>query len=402
MMKSEQIEDLNLAVDLRPLNYPVFTGVNIYVIHFLYQLKLIKENYPKVRVTAIGLKEIRKQVVEEDFPFLRQLFDEYVSLSVYLRLRFISLRLLNVCMGLFTNLFGWYSYSLIKKYDYLFLLQPKPLWKNPKTRQICVFHDIYGVLEPSATNVFNRLYVSTKVVKTVAKESHRIWSVSLSTAWDLTKFLKVAESKIKLIYSAKPFLKPLAQTKPNEPNPTKLPNNFVLALSGIEKRKNWHNLLLAHNHLQKSGVNDYSLVLAGRIVDQKYFEYLQKLVTRLKIPKVKFMLSPSENQKNDLIARSLFMVYPSFYEGFGFPILEAFANNKVVLTSRVSSMPEIGNNSCLYINPLNYLDIARGLGILLTDKEFKQSLEINIKKNLNKFSWDELYQSLEEIVNSMN
>jgi glycosyltransferase involved in cell wall biosynthesis len=101
-----------------------------------------------------------------------------------------------------------------------------------------------------------------------------------------------------------------------------------------------------------------------------------------------------------LLQNCLFLAYPSFYEGFGFPILEAQRHSKIVLTSRVSSMPEIGKDACLYINPFDYKDIANGFLILTKDPVFAQSLTDNIPKNANSYGWEELQNGLEKILKS--
>jgi glycosyltransferase involved in cell wall biosynthesis len=391
--QSEQTPELQVAVDLRPLNYPIFTGVNVYSLHFLQQLNQLKSNHPQLSLVGIGLTQARWQILEQEFPFLKNLFHSHLSLPNYLHTSFTNIKALNGLMALISYWFGKYDFQRLPQFDYLFLLQPKPLWKHPETKQICIFHDIYSCLEPGSTNIFNRFYVSKKLYRLIAAKSQQVWSVSLSTAWDLVKFLQVPESKIKLVYSGKPHLASPKTGQPDSKKLAELPQKYTLALSGIEKRKNWHNLLLAHAVLQSQGY-DHHLVLAGRVVDKTYYKELRHLIAKLNISRVQWILDPDETQKQKLLSQSLFVAYPSFYEGFGFPILEAFAAGKVVLTSRISSMPEIAKDAGLYVNPLNFQDIARGMKVLLTEVELKNKLEANISKNLESFSWSEVYQAL--------
>ena len=179
-----------------------------------------------------------------------------------------------------------------------------------------------------------------------------------------------------------------------------MPESYILALSGIEKRKNWHNLLLAYKVLITQQLTTIPLVLAGRIVDLNYYQELQNLVRQLNLDKqVQWVIDPDENQKAQLLQNCLFLAYPSFYEGFGFPILEAFYYGKTVLTSRISSMPEIAKDAAVYVNPLNYLDIARGLQILLHNQSLRTTLENNTAKNLAQFSWQELRLAILRVLN---
>lgn len=391
-----QTSKLHLAVDLRPLNYPLLTGVNIYCLHLLRELAAVKQQRSNLTITGIGLQPQRQAELAADFGFFGQIFTDYLSLSQYTRLKFANSRLQNLSMLLLARLLGYYENSGISPFDYLLLMQPKPLWKHPKTKQICIFYDIYSALDPVSTNWANQLFTNKQTYRLIIAHSHRIWTLSLSTAWDLIHFLGTPKNQIKVVYPASTNL--LATSDTPTTTRTALPAKYVLAISGIEKRKNWFNLILAHRHLQQQGLADYSLVLAGRIVDRSYFLALKNLIAKLQIPKIIWVIDPNESEKRLLIQNSLFVAYPSLYEGFGFPILEAFAAHKCVLTSRISSMPEVAQNGALYVNPLNYLEIARGLQILLTDTELRTRLAQNARQIITQYDWSETRRALEELL----
>jgi glycosyltransferase involved in cell wall biosynthesis len=430
--ENEQIGKKRVAIDLRALNYPIVTGINVYCLHFLQEALALKRKTDQISFVGLGLAKDRLAILSQNPNFPADLFDEHLSLPDYLKTPLKNLKLQNIGMAWFSYWLGLYNFTQLPKFDYLFLIQPKPLWKHPQTRQVTIFHDIYSTLESKVTNVFNRFYVSRKLYQLLASQSQEIWSVSLSTAVDLERFLQVPGNKIKLVYPGRPQLDTpknlLVSGEPGSRQTSnnsqrqhefsdsiaskrildtdqdhgsdrlKLPAKYVLALSGVERRKNWHNLLLAHNYLQNSKNLDYTLVLAGRVVDRGYYVELLRLIEKLQIPRVVWQLDPDENQKLELISRSLFLAYPSFYEGFGFPVLEAFAQGKTILTSRVSSLPEIGRGAALYVNPLNYLDLARGLETLLTNSQLTQRLEESAVKALAKHAdWREIRQRLAKI-----
>jgi len=89
-------------------------------------------------------------------------------------------------------------------------------------------------------------------------------------------------------------------------------------------------------------------------------------------------------------------VYPSEYEGFGIPILEAFSHGKTVATSKVSSMPEVGGNAAAYFNPLNEDEIESCIQALL-DSEERAKYEVNIDQRLLEFESDKLLNQYMEI-----
>jgi len=382
----------SIAIDLRSLNYPVRTGINVYCLCFLRELSLIKQEFPWLQVTAIGLQPERLHQLQLEFPWLANLFTNLQTLSEYTGLPKLANRWYNAMMLLTSRFFRKSRFSHLPKFDYMFLLQPKPLWLHPETKQVCVFHDLWSVAKPETTVWANRWFTSRPVYQQIVNTSDQVWAVSWSTARDLVKFLHVPETKVKLVYSARPDLESVSFESDTITLPSKfLKREYILALSGIEKRKNWHNLLLAYKVLIAQQLTTVPLVLAGRIVDAAYYRELRTLVQKLGLQKqVIWLIDPTEKQKAELLKNCLFLAYPSIYEGFGFPILEAFYYGKAVLTSRISSMPEIAKDAAVYVNPLNYLDIARGLQILLYNQSLRSQLEKNSVKNLAQFNWLEL------------
>ncbi len=395
MLKKTKIK---IAIDLRSLNHPLRTGINVYCLCFLKQIAKIKNNNPNCEITAIGVTQKTIDNLAKEFIWLSGVFDEVLTLKQYTQIPFTN-KLCNAFMLLMSWFFGVYNFSKIPAFDYLFLIQPKVLWKNPTTQQICIFHDLWTVLQPSTTNFSNRVFNNKSVYKKIATQSIQNWAVSLSTSLDIIKFLEVPQAKIKLVYSAKPNLTPTTSQEEDTQNFEKsLPKKYILALSGIEKRKNWHNLILGYKVFSDQNQHKIPLILAGTVVDQTYYQELKTQINKLNITNIIWIISPTQTQKEILLKRCLFLTYPSFYEGFGFPILEAFYYQKPVLTSRISSMPEIAKDSAVYVNPFNYLDIARGLQIMVHNHQLRNKLKKNTTKNLNNFSWSELNKAIQKVL----
>lgn len=394
---------MNIGVDLRGLNYMPLTGINTYTVHFLYCLNNIKQRHPNICFTAIGLRSDIYCKVSKEYPFICKLFDTSITTSQYFG--FQKLDIPQLFLSMFTiivmRITKNLNYSKCANFDLVLQPQPKPLLKNKETKLLVIFHDIYGVIDGSTMNFRQKLLENAYNYRLMANASYTIFANSISTALDLKNLLNVEMSKIQLVYPAKPIwsLFSYKQARIKQARLIVIPGKYMLCVSGIEPRKNWINILKAFKHNQQKNNNfAYHLILAGRIVDRKYYNTLVSLIKSLNIKNVIFYFDLNEEEKCNLYKNCDFLLYPSFYEGFGFPIIEAFKYKKPVITSKISSMPEIAKNSGLYVNPLNYLEIANAIEILQKDRKFYKQLVNSIDTDEIKYTWSELEIALEKML----
>lgn len=422
---------MKILVDCRCLNYPFLTGVNAYTIRLLKCLEQIKNQNPRLKITAMGLKNNRMRELMSQFPFLLDLFESCISLAQYQNYQDSVItqsnwfhKLLEVKLVTQSCLDTNLNNNSLEKYDYIILPQPRLLKLNPDSKLITIFHDIFSILDKQ-NRLPQSIIFNKQMCQQLVNRSHKVIAGSVSTCQDINKTFfaqtNFTNPKILLIYPALPNLQQLEAinianktpafidkelqclTNKDLIEPTevkfKIPTRpYILAISGIEPRKNWQNLLLAHKYLQDKYNLSLTLVLSGSIIDQSYQNRLLRLIQTNKIQNVVWIINPNEQQKKVLIEECEFVLYPSYYEGFGFPILEAFEQYKAVIASRISSMPEIGNGACVYVNPYNYISIANGIYILFTDKKFKKGLESEISKIRTKYSWNEMEEKLKQIL----
>jgi glycosyltransferase involved in cell wall biosynthesis len=168
-----------------------------------------------------------------------------------------------------------------------------------------------------------------------------------------------------------------------------LPKKYILSVGSIEPRKNLIGLLKAYTLLDKQLKQEYKLVLVGfkGWENREIMEIIEK--NRESIHYLGFIADKELAQVYNL---ATCFVFPSFYEGFGLPPLEAMACGTPVISSNTSSLPEVGGEAVVYCNPHNTDDIKEKIEILLTDKKLQQEL---IAKGLNqakKFSWEKSAQ----------
>lgn len=177
--------------------------------------------------------------------------------------------------------------------------------------------------------------------------------------------------------------------------------NFFLFLGTIEPRKNICTIVRAFEEYVDTTASSMKLVLAGKIgwLCDDVLEMIKNSRYHRQIVLPGFI---SDSDKAYLLRNAKALVFPSLYEGFGIPILEAFAYGLPVLTARVTSMPEVGGNAAIYItDPLDVHALAEQMRkVMQLNEQDKDDMKAEMKKQLAKFSWDknakEIMQVFEE------
>jgi glycosyltransferase involved in cell wall biosynthesis len=164
---------------------------------------------------------------------------------------------------------------------------------------------------------------------------------------------------------------------------------YVLFVGGIEPRKNLHGLVEAFRRVDTDGW----LVVAGGRTNwiPKETGRLESAVARLPEAvrrRIRFTGYVSEDDKRALLAGAEALAYPSAYEGFGFPVLEGFAAGVPVLTSTVSSLPEVAGDAALLVDPSDPGEIAEGLARLVGDEGLRDRLRRAGAERVAAFTWD--------------
>lgn len=246
-------------------------------------------------------------------------------------------------------------------------------------KTVVTIHDLIHKRYPEYYAPVDRTIYDLKI-KYAQRNAHRIITPSEQTKKDLTTYYGTDEEKIEVV--------PLS-AKPRDAKDSLGDPRYILCVSGFSKRKNIPRLIEAFNQLEKK---DLLLVLAGHSGDT--LEEVKRLTANN--PTIDLKLNLPEQELHELYQDALFCVYPSLFEGFGIPILEAFSHGKTVATSNVSSMPEVGGDAALYFQPENTEDIAKKLASLLLS-EVRISLEDKIPRRLSHFDSAVLLNAYESI-----
>lgn len=212
----------------------------------------------------------------------------------------------------------------------------------------------------------------------IASKAKRIFTVSKSTKTDLLSFFPNLNS-IKLIVTNAGFsFTKLVQSKVDQ--------KFILSVSTFLPRKNFHTLIRAFSQIKDKYPGQ--LYLVGSIASKKYFNYIQNLIQSLNLQDRVVIKGYVTNMELQSLYNSAdFSVYPSLYEGFGMPLLEAAASHCPVICSNTSSLPEVGGNAALYFDPTNADDLAAKMLQLYQNPNLKSDLIEKSQQNLKRFSW---------------
>jgi glycosyltransferase involved in cell wall biosynthesis len=262
------------------------------------------------------------------------------------------------------------------------------------SKLVVTIHDCAHLLFPQedASRFRNyRIYLHTKRV--IQTASHVI-AVSNSTKNDLVNIFETDHSKVSVIYNAlddRFALTTAAEDPMGVLERYQLNDPFILYSGRIRPHKNLHRLIEAFAVLKSELAEDeyfrnLKLIIIGDELSKH--QYLRLTVVRSGVQQdVRFFgFVPHSILRVFYRSASLF-AFPSLYEGFGLPPLEAMANNTAVLASNTSSLPEVLEDAALLVNPENVFEIARGMKSILLDGSLRDRLVARGAKQVAKFSW---------------
>lgn len=251
-----------------------------------------------------------------------------------------------------------------------------------KVNQVVTIHDMTTFLFPRQRGEALSQYLSKRTLEATA-QAKEIICISESTKRDLIKFNPESSDRSVVIYPGK---KVFSCKKSKLPNGLRK-GGYILTVGTIEPRKNLIGLVRAYRNLSADLKKRFPLVIAGGKGwndDKIYREFESKGLK----PHLVLAGFVSDRQLARLYQDCCIFAYPSFYEGFGLPVVEAQSFGIPVLTSGVSSLPEAGGEGALYVDPNDTEEITKGLERLLIDDNLRKDLSKKALLNANKFSWD--------------
>ena len=210
--------------------------------------------------------------------------------------------------------------------------------------------------------------------------------VSESTRRDLLHFYQIDPARAVTVHSGLPKL-PSPLPVPG------LPEHYLLFVSTVEPRKNLGVLLDAYARLRATGRYGGSLVVAGKVGWKS-----ESIARRLREPGVVHLDYVPAAQLETLYRRADLFVFPSIYEGFGFPLLEAMALGTPVIAADSSSLPEIGGDAALYFQPSDMVGLTTAIERVLGDSSLRSEMIARGKAQAARFRWEDAAEKTMEVL----
>lgn len=231
-------------------------------------------------------------------------------------------------------------------------------WNKKPIKKVVTIHDLIFERYPEYYTWLDRRIHFWKFRK-AAHSSDKIIAISEQTKRDIIDYLKVPESKIEVVYQGchQSFKEKQPQEILNQiKEKFQLPEKFILNVGTIEPRKNLLNIIKS-----LKGTDIPLVVVGGK--KKKYFKLIETQISKNKI-RVQFLQGVSMEELAAIYKLADIFIYPSFFEGFGIPVIEALYSETVVITSNTSCLPEAGGPDSVYIDPKNVEDISSKINFL--------------------------------------
>ncbi|MFH1012781.1 MAG: glycosyltransferase family 1 protein [Candidatus Peregrinibacteria bacterium] len=368
---------MRIAIDCRPLMSGKISGVEVYM---LEMMKALFEADPKNEYVLwhnnFGAVDTSR-------------WPTGFSHVTVKRTR-IPNKILNLCL----SALRWPKVDRLVggKVDVLWVPDPRPAPVSAKCRKVVTFHDLSFEDFKHAFSLKSRLWHKVLRPRLEACEASTIIAVSEFTKGRLVDRYGVDPSRVKVVYeaaSAPLHALPIPKAFEIIQHKYQLPDRYFLCLSTLEPRKNIKGVIEAYLSWQREAKREVGLVIAG----QKYPEIFAAFHIK-KHPDICVTGFVDEKDKALLYQHALAFLYPSFYEGFGLPILEAMQCGTPVVTSNVTAMPEVAGGAACLVNPNDPQTLKDALYTLFRDGVYRAELAKKGLKRAGEFSWKKAAEML--------
>lgn len=265
-------------------------------------------------------------------------------------------------------------------------------------KSIVTVHDLIFMRFPEFYSWFDAKIYYRKLVYACRAADHVV-AISTQTKNDLINLLNVSPDKISIIYQGcNPiYWKPIKQEFHLEVKAKhKLPDKYLLYVGTIEERKNLLGILKAI-HEAKITV---PLVVVGR-KHENYFRSISNYISTNNLDNIIFTANVSNEELPSIYQNAECFIYPSFFEGFGIPILEALVSGTPVVTSKFGCFNEVAGPTSLYVNPYNIQEIGETILKVINNNELRSKMASSGKEFANRFKDEVVASNYMRLYNSL-
>lgn len=352
-----------IAIDIRCLLASQPTGVALYTVGLLDALLREEQKHTYILFSS-GVK-----------PLPEEYRTRWSGKARFVHFRFPN-KLLHLILALRLVSVDWIISKLVgKKIDIFFVPNIHILPVSTQVKFVATIHDLSFEHLPEVFSWKRRLWHWVVQPKKIAKRADVVVTPSHYTAWDVARTYKIDKNKIQPVVAA------LTQLESRE-EVVDITKPYILCLGTIEPRKNIDALVQAYkkSELFEQGIR---FVIAG-VPGWQCVKTLEHIGNTEGVEHLGYV-SPAE--KNHLYKQALCFIYPSLYEGFGLPILEAMVHGTPVITSHVTALTEVGGDAVHYVNPDDMNDIAHAMKILCSDMQLRERYSEKGKERAQTYTW---------------
>ncbi len=303
----------------------------------------------------------------------------------------------------------WFELSIpfiLKKYKADIFFSPDGyLSLRSSIPSIPVIHDLNFEYYPKDLPFFSRKYYKYFFPK-FAKKAKRILTVSEYSKADICKLYGINSNNVDIAYNGINENYHAINELDKIEVKKKFTNekDFFIFVGSLHPRKNLVGLFIGFDNYKRVTKSSSKLVIVGN--KQYWTKEIKNTYSKMSHKSdVIFLGHLDPTTLSKLVSSSLAMVYVSYFEGFGIPIIEGFKAETAVITSNVTSMPEVAGDAALLVDPFNFREIAKAMQRVEEDKNYRSELIEKGKQRVNKFSWDltakSIWKSIDKVISQM-
>ncbi len=365
---------MKIGVDARPLSYQL-TGIGVYLKHLLDEIQKIDHQNDYY---LISNGPINYDLNNPRWSKIAGRLDRKLLSTLWMQ---VNVPVIVAKMNL--DLFWGSRHHL-------------PLLLPPGIKTVVTVHDVVNRLYPG-TMALPNLFVERLLMKLSLKRSDAIIADSHSTAADIEGQLGISENKIDTIHLGTPVFPRELECGTEQSND--LPSRYFLFVGTLDPRKNFERIFKAFELLEPLGRDLHLIIVGGEgWKNRDFLEMVSKHPLKVQIHMPGYL---PRNQLVSYYKNAICLMFPSLYEGFGFPILEAMACGAPVITSNVSSMKEVAGNAALLVDPYDTCSISEAMNRLLGDEPLRAGLINKGFKRATEFSWKKCADETLKIINAV-
>ncbi len=390
------------------------SGFDTFIINFLNEFaRYVYSNKLNIEFDVYTLypqhfPEVKKENIKQvKLPFVKQKLNTAKNNKIYIKkqnklFHFFTFSFINFLADYFRMFWAQFVFPFFaKNYDLVVNLTQFEASVLNKKRQVVIVYDLIPYIFKNQQRHKYAFFVYT-ILPYILRRVKNICVVSNNTKLDLINILGINESKIVTIYAAVDRIIEV-YSKQNFDSEKRVffekiglnIKKYLLFVGSNDKRKNLENVIKAFDIICEK-VKDLGLIVVGFLTN-KDFSYYELTVKNFK--KIKFLGHVDTKDLIFLYKSAEVFLFPTLYEGFGLPPLEAMACGCPVVVSNKGALPEVCGDAAVYVDPYDPQSIAEGVIKVLSDEKLRQSLIQKGYQQVKKFSWENSVAKFLEVLN---